>query len=52
MLIQYLASIGNKERASQIAQGIADESITPKIELLNRIYDIVLNMNSLNSRDN
>ena len=37
-------------RAKEIAQSIADKNVPLSIDQMNRIYDVVLNMNSLNSK--
>jgi hypothetical protein len=50
LLIHLLVSKGKKERAQEIANGIRDRNSPPSIDQMNRIYDIVLNMNSLNSK--
>jgi hypothetical protein len=40
----------NKKRAKELAEAIRDRNIPPSIDSMNRIYDVVLNMNSLNSK--
>ena len=53
LLIHYLMSQGgddNKKRAKELAEAIRDRNIPPSIDSMNRIYDVVLNMNSLNSK--
>jgi hypothetical protein len=40
----------NKARAKELADSIRDRNIPPSIDSMNRIYDVVLNMNSLNSK--
>lgn len=49
-MIHYLMSKGNAGRAKEIAQSIADKNVPLSIDQMNRIYDVVLNMNSLNSK--
>jgi hypothetical protein len=41
---------GNVKRAKELAEGIRDRNNPPSIDTMNRIYDVVLNMNSLNSK--
>ncbi len=50
LLISYLVIKGKKERAQQIADSLREKSIPPSVDYMNRIYDTVLNMNSLNSK--
>lgn len=50
LLIHFLMTKGKKERALEIANSIKDKNSPPSIDTMNRIYDIVLNMNSLNSK--
>ena len=40
----------NKARAKELADSIRDRNQPPSIDAMNRIYDVVLNMNSLNSK--
>ena len=40
----------NKKRAKELADAIRDRNNPPSIDAMNRIYDVVLNMNSLNSK--
>jgi len=40
----------NVKRAKELADSIRDRNNPPSIDSLNRIYDVVLNMNSLNSK--
>ena len=40
----------NKARAKELAEAIRDRNNPPSIDAMNRIYDVVLNMNSLNSK--
>jgi prephenate dehydratase len=37
-------------RAKELAEAIRDRNNPPSVDAMNRIYDIVLNMNSLNSK--
>ena len=41
---------GQEDRAKAIAQNIQDRTQPLSVDAMNRIYDIVLNMNSLNSK--
>jgi hypothetical protein len=53
LLIHSLVSKGgddNKARAKELADSIRDRNQPPSIDAMNRIYDVVLNMNSLNSK--
>jgi len=50
LLVHHLVSAGKKERAKQIADSLRDKTTAPSIEVMNRIYGTVLNMNSLNSK--
>ena len=38
------------ERAKELATAISDRNNPPSVDAMNRIYDVVLNMNSLNSK--
>lgn len=38
------------QRAKELAQSIVDRNNPPSVDIMNRIYDLVLNMNSLNSK--
>ncbi len=40
----------SKKRAKELANSIKDRNQPPSIDAMNRIYDVVLNMNSLNSK--
>ena len=40
----------NKARAKELADALRDRNQPPSIDSMNRIYDVVLNMNSLNSK--
>ena len=40
----------SKLRAKELAESIRDRNTPPSIDSMNRIYDVVLNMNSLNSK--
>jgi hypothetical protein len=40
----------NKARARELADSLRDRNSPPSIDAMNRIYDVVLNMNSLNSK--
>lgn len=40
----------NKARARELADSLRDRNNPPSIDAMNRIYDVVLNMNSLNSK--
>jgi hypothetical protein len=40
----------NKARARELADSLRDKNSPPSIDAMNRIYDVVLNMNSLNSK--
>jgi hypothetical protein len=40
----------SKARAKELAEAIRDRNTPPSIDAMNRIYDVVLNMNSLNSK--
>jgi len=53
LLIHYLMTKGgdkNKARARELADSLRDRNNPPSIDAMNRIYDVVLNMNSLNSK--
>jgi len=50
LLVHHLVIAGKKERAKQIADSLRDKTTAPSIEVMNRIYGTVLNMNSLNSK--
>ncbi len=53
LLINYLMSKGgdkDKARARELADSLRDRNNPPSIDAMNRIYDVVLNMNSLNSK--
>ena len=53
LLIHYLMTTGgdkNKARARELADSLRDRNNPPSIDAMNRIYDVVLNMNSLNSK--
>lgn len=39
-----------KARARELADSLRDRNNPPSIDAMNRIYDVVLNMNSLNSK--
>lgn len=41
---------GNIKRAQELSDSIQDRNNPPSIDAMNRIYDVVLNMNSLNSK--
>lgn len=43
-------SKGEVQRAQEITLGITDRTVVPSADFINRIYDIVLNMNSLNNK--
>lgn len=52
-MIHFLMKKGgdeNVKRAKELADAIRDRNNPPSIDSMNRIYDIVLNMNSLNSK--
>lgn len=52
-MIHYLMSKGgddNVKRAKELADAIRDRNNPPSVDAMNRIYDVVLNMNSLNSK--
>jgi len=51
LMVEYLLRRGKKQRATEIAEGVRDGALVPDVEIMNRIYDIVLSMNSLNSQD-
>ena len=40
----------HKARARELADSLRDRNNPPSIDAMNRIYDVVLNMNSLNSK--
>lgn len=40
----------DKARARELADSLRDRNNPPSIDAMNRIYDVVLNMNSLNSK--
>jgi hypothetical protein len=40
----------NVARAKELADSLRDRNNPPSIDAMNRIYDVVLNMNSLNSK--
>ena len=53
LLIHFLMNSGsekNKARARELADSLRDKNSPPSIDAMNRIYDVVLNMNSLNSK--
>ena len=53
LLIHFLMKKGDeasKKRAKELADSIKDRNQPPSIDAMNRIYDVVLNMNSLNSK--
>ena len=53
LLIQFLAKKGDEKsmtRAKELATSIKERNNPPSIDAMSRIYDVVLNMNSLNSK--
>eukprot|EP00347_Sterkiella_histriomuscorum_P021579 403333486 len=50
LLVQFLVKKGNYERAQEIFKSLENISTKPSQDIMNRIYDVVLNMNSLNSK--
>ena len=53
LLIHHLMKKGgdkSKARARELADSLRDRNNPPSIDAMNRIYDVVLNMNSLNSK--
>ena len=41
---------GGDQRAKELAVSISEKNDPPSVQHMNRIYDIVLNMNSLNAK--
>ena len=50
MLVKTLMAVDKKERAKEIANSMMDQTDRPAQNTLNRIFDVVLNLNSLNSK--